>query len=839
MKKVLFFAALAACLFTACQKEMNAPAGTTLTASILQTRTSLQSDMKVFWSAGDQIFVNGQVSKPVTAAGASASFQFDAALSAPFKAVYPAAFTQDGEAITLPAEQAAADGTFADGVAPMIAYAESGNTLQFKHVAAYIRVPVKSAKTITSVTLTGNNGEQLCGDFAVDYTAGTIATTDATDENRAVRVLVGKSEATLVIALPAATYGKGLTLTAEDADGKKMTYVKASTTELVAGQVNTLPQVVFEAVPEGEGSGTEADPYLIKTAADLAAMAGKVVKGSMTYFKLMDNIDMSSITEWTPVNVDFNNAAGPEGIMFDGNHKVLSNWRWVNTTTKYPGFVGVLHGEIKDLVFADCYVESQVNSPTGLICGWAGVSNASLHGRLENVHAVRCTVKNSFYQPNLGGLAGSAHNTEFINCSFDGLVERLTPQPTQKTSDSDKIPSNYYGTGGMIGSLPQADVNGLNVIRNCSTSGSIKDMSRSTGGVIGFINNKAIVQLKNVHSTMDIHNTRDVVGGITGYFGGGSLENCWFDGNIVSEQTSSSFVGGLVPHTNWGIELYNCHSKGTITCPGDIAGGIIGQCNAVASSSAAQSGPCIIKECWSTMDIKSRGAAGGIIGRSSTDQPLTIENCWYSGTISGNAAANAQAVGGILGDGPKNTTIKDCWNDADIIGGFGIGGIAGRLFGRQGSSASLDADVNSTMTGCIYWGPGIKTSTDPGERASNHYSSGALVGCSSRPNTLKDSYRNPEMTLQVYRCDLLNNLFDHENADPSHPLVQPYNYGDAPVQLSETEGDTEDFKWFSPYHGKAAPAGATISSLARTIGWDESVWDLSGDKPMLKNTPLE
>ena len=104
---------------------------------------------------------------------------------------------------------------------------------------------------------------------------------------------------------------------------------------------------------------------------------------------------------------------------------------------------------------------------------------------------------------------------------------------------------------------------------------------------------------------------------------------------------------------------------------------------------------------------------------------------------------------------------------------------------------------------------------------------------------MKDSYRNPEMTLQVYRCDLLNNLFDHENADPSHPLVQPYNYGDAPVQLSETEGDTEDFKWFSPYHGKAAPAGATISSLARTIGWDESVWDLSGDKPMLKNTPLE
>ena len=830
MKKVLFFAALAACLFTACQKEMNAPAGTTLTASILQTRTSLQSDMKVFWSAGDQIFVNGQVSKPVTAAGASASFQFDAALSAPFKAVYPAAFTQDGEVITLPAEQAAADGTFADGVAPMIAYAESGNTLQFKHVAAYIRVPVKSAKTITSVTLTGNNGEQICGDFAVDFAAGTVATTDATDENRAVKVLVGKSEATLVIAVPAATYGKGFTLTAEDADGKKMEYVKASTAELVAGQVNTLPQVVFEGVPEGAGSGTEADPYLIKTAEDVAAISTRAANESTTYFKFVDNIDMSSVTEYTPANVDFNNAK--QRVIIDGNHKVLRNWNWVNTTTKYPGLVGVLDGVIKDLVFMDCTIETQVSSPLGLACGWAGVSNASLHGALENVHAVRChVITNVAGNNHTGGLVGSAQNTEFINCSFDGIVERV-PANTSNT---------YVGTGGIVGGYPNADQTGtLNKIENCSVSGQIIDRSRSTGGIIGFMNSSTVIDIKNCHVAADISNTRDVVGGICGYYGGGTVQNCTFKGNLVSEQASSSFVGGIIPHTNLRLEVYNCHTEGTITCPGDIVGGIVGQCNSVANSeTVSQGGPCIVKECWSTMNITSKGASGGIIGRSSANWPLIVENCWYSGTLSGNGAANAQGVGGILGDGPKGTSLKNCWNDADIIGGFGIGGVAGRLFGRQGSSASLDDDVQSTMTGCIYWGPGIKTSTDPGERASNHYSSGAMVGCSSRPNTLKDNYRNPAMTFQVYRYAPLNELFDHADTSPSAPLVEPYNFGDTPVALSETEGDTEDFKWFSPYHGKAAAAGSTISSLAKAIGWDEAVWDLSGDKPMLKNTPKE
>jgi hypothetical protein len=46
---------------------------------------------------------------------------------------------------------------------------------------------------------------------------------------------------------------------------------------------------------------------------------------------------------------------------------------------------------------------------------------------------------------------------------------------------------------------------------------------------------------------------------------------------------------------------------------------------------------------------------------------------------------------------------------------------------------------------------------------------------------------------------------------------------------------TGSAKWFSPYHGKAAPAGSTVSSVARTLGWSETVWDLSGAVPVLNN----
>jgi hypothetical protein len=36
------------------------------------------------------------------------------------------------------------------------------------------------------------------------------------------------------------------------------------------------------------------------------------------------------------------------------------------------------------------------------------------------------------------------------------------------------------------------------------------------------------------------------------------------------------------------------------------------------------------------------------------------------------------------------------------------------------------------------------------------------------------------------------------------------------------------------YHGKAAAADATASSVAKTLGWDEAIWDLSGAVPALK-----
>jgi hypothetical protein len=61
-------------------------------------------------------------------------------------------------------------------------------------------------------------------------------------------------------------------------------------------------------------------------------------------------------------------------------------------------------------------------------------------------------------------------------------------------------------------------------------------------------------------------------------------------------------------------------------------------------------------------------------------------------------------------------------------------------------------------------------------------------------------------------------LFDQENVEGAAPASPEYS--------SETTQRA--------YHGKAAAADATASSVAKTLGWDEAIWDLSGAVPALK-----
>lgn len=549
--------------------------------------------------------------------------------------------------------------------------------------------------------------------------------------------------------------------------------------------METSPKMWFHEV---SGKGSESDPYEISTADEFFNIHNILTQNTTFYFVQKADIDLSAYESWTPMNV----VDEAFGIHYDGGNHKISGLKCSSST--YASIFGILHGTVKNLTVENPLIKTTANSPCGVICGWAGDAGAKLEGHLENVHVTGGTVTSSSTTVAFGGLCGRACNASFKDCSYDGIVERTSTAAYN---------SSYYPVGGIVGQV----YDGV-TISGCSSSGTLTTKcGRSQGGIVGLCS--VNLDILNCHSTMNIEARDDVVGGIVGYYGNGRVEDCWVEGNltVTTKGSGQSYLGGVVGHTAGDIIMKRCRFKGNIDGFSGIVGGILGQCNTNQTAGAE------ISECFSEGTLKGAAAIGGLVGRSA-NVGLKMTDCGTTMDVNGSSSY----VGGAIGDIPTNTVIKNCWASGAVKGSFSIGGFAGRAFGRQGSSASLSTEVNTTVEGCIAFNPSVRTITTDGESATNHYSGGAVIGCSSYPNTLKNCWRNPKMDFWFYSTESLNTLFDHEDSDPIHPLVQPAGVD----------------KWFSPYHGKAAAEFETVSAIAVRIGYDSNVWDLTGDLPVLK-----
>ena len=161
-------------LFSACVKEeasgVSDGDGMTLSAGLpsLQTRTWLDyasggSPLKVYWSDGDRINVNGQASLPVTVADgekkSEADFQLPD-LAAPYSVIYPheivkeTAYDARGTiAVELPSVQAYDSGSFANGAAVMYGHAQTSDKVTMHNLCAAVRVNIKGVEGIVEAKL--------------------------------------------------------------------------------------------------------------------------------------------------------------------------------------------------------------------------------------------------------------------------------------------------------------------------------------------------------------------------------------------------------------------------------------------------------------------------------------------------------------------------------------------------------------------------------------------------------------------------------------------------------------------------------------------------------------
>lgn len=236
-----------------------------------------------------------------------------------------------------------------------------------------------------------------------------------------------------------------------------------------------------------------------------------------------------------------------------------------------------------------------------------------------------------------------------------------------------------------------------------------------------------------------------------------------------------------------------------------------------------------LRACSADVIINSKlNNVGGLFGYCGKE--VEVVDCWTSGVITGD-----QRVGGIgggtVGDDDPNIPIRiaNCYTTATVKGSFAVGGIGGYFC--KAKNTPNDVDPGNIIENCIAWNDAIRGMSavngtgvpNPGDLS--HYSCGAIVAWTAVRNTLRNCYRNPAMKYNeniFFDYSDQFSLYDQADVSPSSPLV-----------VVKVEGANYNY----PYHGKAAPTGKTVSEIAKGLGWSASIWDFSGELPVLKGKP--
>ena len=294
------------------------------------------------------------------------------------------------------------------------------------------------------------------------------------------------------------------------------------------------------------GKGTEAEPFVLKTADHLAWFRDCVNEcNTLVCAKIADDvkeIDMSTVchkadTEkqvaelsWTLIGNFDNKYQGT----FDGNGKTISNL-YINATSEFAGFFGYLAGgNIKNITFDNAKVNSTGNYYTGILAGYAGSCI------FENIKTLgNCSVEG---EDITGGIAGIAEGN-ISNCENHAEVKGMG------------------SLGGILGMYYGSD----NSITSCANYGAVTGTYRQVGGMVGYFDSGTI---QNSANYGDITG-KDNVGNLIGEGVICNLNNVLGTGNVTatSDTERAGLLVGRISKSSSaasGILAYNSSAKLTI-----------------------------------------------------------------------------------------------------------------------------------------------------------------------------------------------------------------------------------------------------------------------------------
>lgn len=843
-------------------------------------------ESKVEWEADDQVSVlvdEGNYLYKASEAGLKTTLVTEET-AVPAEGAYYAVYPYDENAVlsegvistVLPAEQTAVLGSFTTHLSVSQAVE---NNFTFRNVCGLVKVTV-DAENVTKIVFEGNSDEVVAG--GIDVTVADAPTWVAREGEGQKSISLVAADGSLAkgayyFAVLPQTFAAGFKVTAYK--GEESWVIRNVVAETKIERSDIVGSKKFFEI---EGNGTEANPYILKTPEHLVGMRSLATYGGETWFKMANDIDLKGIN-WVPVNYD---QSFERKIHFDGGNFTISNLTSDKSVhgANYPSFMGVVYGSVKNLKFDNAVIKS--TSGCGVVGGYVGttskpavvenvtitnssVTNAgdrtggvcgvakeatfkgvSFHGTVTSTYPTKSS-SGALQSCQLGGFAGLTEvSAVFEECSVDadvegladdigGLVGKVTGVATFTDCENVnvRLTTSSRRCGGLIGwnASTETTITNCHVLDESSVTFAGTSGGASLGGFIGFADTaNTILEIKECSAKADItangsaQNSAFI--GQIGYASTVTIQDSYAEGDVTA---TGNYCGGLVSQiTSSKVEFNRCHFSGNLTTAGSGVGFVgymkAGTAELTISDSYATGtytgvkylaglvglveAKCTIEDSYAevTLDKSNATYVGGVIGGVSAKYDVLISKTYTTGIIN---ASNYS--GGIIGAAQGTSqSIKNCWSSMNVTsGGKQVGGlvgtatskisitnsfasgtvkagsVAGGIIGRVGAAESI-------VSNCIAWNPSVEATTKS--------LVGAVIGSLEKSGNYSSCVRGSNMAL---------------------------------VNSTSTLADQNDITTVSAagaYHGKAAAAGATISSVAKSIGWDETVWDLTGATPKLK-----
>lgn len=383
------------------------------------------------------------------------------------------------------------------------------------------------------------------------------------------------------------------------------------------------------------GDGTAENPYLIANARQLNNMHDKAGLGTgVKYFRLLDDINASSIANWAPLNT----ASGFVNAMdFDGAGYTISNL--TSSGANYASFCGVLNGHIHDVTFDNATISH--TSKIGVVGGFIGTSGVV--GNCTDVHVVNSSVTGSG-STWAGGFAGEINTT--------GTLLRCSVENTTVTSPSHV--GEFAGMArGQVATLRECYTKNFTLAHNTTPSAT-----QGLGGFIGCTTINAVFDHCHVDGPVSLssnvtpNDTKKIaVGGFIGYSTptvAPTFVDCYVEGPSI-EISGKAEVGGFVANSDRLASYTRCRVANVSVSGVSHLGGFLGY----GQVSSGYEVPAIFTDCevenvTVTQNLNGAGGSihtGGFVGYSM--QALSYINCSVTGTTV--TSTKAQNVGGFVG----------------------------------------------------------------------------------------------------------------------------------------------------------------------------------------------